>query len=147
MKLSCEVIKDLLPLYHDAVCSKESRELVEEHLAECTSCKAELKKYEIEYEMDMEHCLKNIDEAKPVRAISKKLKKDRRFSFAKGVFIMSILATVSCVIAFNVIGSEVLADGTLVEPFALIPLGYLFLFIAIIDAMIMGISYLFRRKK
>ena len=30
MKLSCDVIQDLLPLYHDGVCSKESRKIVEE---------------------------------------------------------------------------------------------------------------------
>lgn len=39
--LPCGVIKDLLPLYHDGVCSEESRKLVEEHLAECPACKEE----------------------------------------------------------------------------------------------------------
>lgn len=39
--LPCEVIKDLLPLYHDGVCSEESRKLVEEHLATCPACKEE----------------------------------------------------------------------------------------------------------
>lgn len=38
--VKCEVIKDLLPLYVDDVVSKESRELVEEHLDGCTECKA-----------------------------------------------------------------------------------------------------------
>ena len=32
------VIQDLLPLYADRICSGESRELVEEHIAECESC-------------------------------------------------------------------------------------------------------------
>lgn len=39
MKDSCEIIKDLLPLYHDNVCSNESRNMVEKHLIECDSCK------------------------------------------------------------------------------------------------------------
>ncbi len=39
MKIKCEVINDLLPLYVDDVLSKESRELVEEHIGECESCK------------------------------------------------------------------------------------------------------------
>ena len=39
MKDSCEIIKDLLPLYHDNVCSNESRIMVEKHLTECDSCK------------------------------------------------------------------------------------------------------------
>ena len=42
MKLDCEVIQDLLPLYHDGVCSPKSREMVEEHLRECAACKREL---------------------------------------------------------------------------------------------------------
>jgi hypothetical protein len=36
------VIQDLLPLYHDGVCSEKSREMVEEHLMECESCKKAL---------------------------------------------------------------------------------------------------------
>lgn len=38
MKKNCNVIKDLLPLYIDDVCSKESRNLVEEHLRTCNNC-------------------------------------------------------------------------------------------------------------
>lgn len=42
MKISCETVQDLLPLYHDHVCSEESRELVEQHLQECEKCKETL---------------------------------------------------------------------------------------------------------
>ena len=42
MKTDCNVIRDLLPLYADEVCSKESRGLVDEHLAECPACTEEL---------------------------------------------------------------------------------------------------------
>ncbi|MBQ6807107.1 MAG: zf-HC2 domain-containing protein, partial [Lachnospiraceae bacterium] len=35
----CPVIQDLLPLYHDDVCSKESRELVKKHLENCDICR------------------------------------------------------------------------------------------------------------
>ena len=42
MKHNCEVVRDLLPLYHDGVCSQESRMMVEEHLKECEACKEEL---------------------------------------------------------------------------------------------------------
>ena len=36
----CEVIRDLLPLYADDVCSGRSRELIEEHLQNCPECSA-----------------------------------------------------------------------------------------------------------
>lgn len=39
MKKNCEIVKDLLPLYLDEVCSEESKKLVEEHLKECNDCK------------------------------------------------------------------------------------------------------------
>ncbi len=42
MKHECEVILDLLPLYHDGVCSEKSREMVEEHLKECEMCQKAL---------------------------------------------------------------------------------------------------------
>lgn len=44
MKLSCEIIKDMLPLYCDSICSEETKAAVEEHLTDCTSCSEELKK-------------------------------------------------------------------------------------------------------
>ena len=38
-KLPCEVVQDILPLYHDGVCSGASRKMVENHLQECRTCK------------------------------------------------------------------------------------------------------------
>lgn len=38
-KLPCDVVQDLLPLYVDGVCSADSRQLVEAHLAECDDCR------------------------------------------------------------------------------------------------------------
>ncbi len=39
MKYSCKVIEDLLPLYHDGVCSEESKLIIKEHLDECADCR------------------------------------------------------------------------------------------------------------
>ncbi|WP_294787707.1 zf-HC2 domain-containing protein [uncultured Eubacterium sp.] len=38
-KMSCNVIQDLMPLYIENMCSAESRELVEAHIAECEKCR------------------------------------------------------------------------------------------------------------
>lgn len=40
MRLPCEVVRDLLPLFAEDMVSDESRRLIEEHLAECASCRA-----------------------------------------------------------------------------------------------------------
>lgn len=40
MTYPCAIIKDLLPLYIDAVCNEESTRAVEEHLSGCEKCKS-----------------------------------------------------------------------------------------------------------
>lgn len=39
MNYPCEIIRDLLPLYIDDVCNKETKLAVENHLAECQKCR------------------------------------------------------------------------------------------------------------
>lgn len=39
MKINCEIVQDLLPLYEDGVCSASSRAAVEEHLKTCDNCR------------------------------------------------------------------------------------------------------------
>lgn len=40
----CNIIKDILPLYADEICSQESRDYVDEHLKQCTDCTEYLQK-------------------------------------------------------------------------------------------------------
>ncbi|MBR6186698.1 MAG: zf-HC2 domain-containing protein [Clostridia bacterium] len=57
MKTDCEVIRDLLPLYADDVCSGASKQLVKEHLPECPECAEilkQLQKQEIETDLRKE---------------------------------------------------------------------------------------------
>ena len=39
MNCPCGIIRDLLPLYHDDVCSTETRNAVEKHCADCADCR------------------------------------------------------------------------------------------------------------
>ena len=41
-KITCDVIRDLLPLYVEQVVSEDTAELVKEHLTSCESCRREL---------------------------------------------------------------------------------------------------------
>ena len=43
MNMNCDVIRDLLPLYADEVCSEASKTLVEAHLCDCKLCAEELR--------------------------------------------------------------------------------------------------------
>ena len=42
MNISCDIIKDVLPLYAEDLASQATRELVEEHLCSCEGCTKEL---------------------------------------------------------------------------------------------------------
>jgi len=55
MKTDCEIIRDLLPLYVDDICSDRSREMVDEHLQECPACSDMLQKLQ---KTDIENNLK-----------------------------------------------------------------------------------------
>jgi len=51
MKLPCEMVQDLLPLYHDGVCSEVSAALVREHLAQCGECRNVLERIDAALEV------------------------------------------------------------------------------------------------
>lgn len=38
-KIACDVVKDIMPLCIDDVCSENSKQLVNEHIIECDKCK------------------------------------------------------------------------------------------------------------
>lgn len=97
MKISCEIIKDLLPLYHDGVCSNDSRTLVAEHLAHCDSCKAELQV--MNDELSLTDTKKNLNEAETVKRLSKKWKQGMNRSLLKGiVFTIAVIALIILVL-------------------------------------------------
>lgn len=54
MKKECEMIKDLLPLYVDQVCSEESKQYVEEHLKTCTECAGLVEKMQTTMKLPMD---------------------------------------------------------------------------------------------
>lgn len=121
MKLSCEVIRDLLPLYHDQVCSETSCQLVEEHLASCEACQQQLEQIHAEVKGGS-----RIEDTKPIREIAQTWKRDKKSAFLTGAMLVSFVACMICIISYQAIGSYVTPEGVLIEPFALIPLAYLF---------------------
>lgn len=61
--MRCEVIRDLLPLYLDGVCSEETKKIVEEHLAECGECQEYMQQLQTDLNMGKES-VKDLDEKK-----------------------------------------------------------------------------------
>ncbi len=71
MKIPCELVRDLLPLYHDGVCSNVSKAFVAEHLNSCDACTKTLETIDTE----MTILKPDSSEAKPLQALRRKWKK------------------------------------------------------------------------
>lgn len=108
MKISCEITKDLLPLYHDEVCSNQSRIAVEEHLQECDACKKYLDSINSDFIQDSTG--KSSEQAKSnvLKGIKKKL-------FRKNVMVSVI--SVICAIAVLLGGFELIFHRQIPIPY------------------------------
>lgn len=73
MKLPCKVIEDMLPMYYDGVCSKESAEMIAEHLEECPCCSLMLSDLRATIAVPK----KELDDIRPLKKIQKSYKKLR----------------------------------------------------------------------
>ncbi|MDE6314087.1 MAG: zf-HC2 domain-containing protein [Lachnospiraceae bacterium] len=123
MKLNCDLIQDLLPLYQDGICSESSRNAVEEHLQECAKCSEIAEKLKI---CEVEQKL--IQEKESVLTAHEK--KEHRYSFMVGIMMAGILMipVLVCLICnlvqehdldwfFIVLSSILVAASLLVVPF------------------------------
>lgn len=95
-KIECDVINDLLPLYYDRVCTRESRKLVEEHLEECPSCRAMLKELESDYPLAENADVENNKEGALIQNISHTWKQTVMKAFIKGVLIAVAVFFIGC---------------------------------------------------
>lgn len=98
MKISCEIIRDLLPLYHDGVCSNESRQMIEEHLSECENCRAELKA--MDDMLIIPDKKQNLADAEAVKNLSKKWKKGMFKSLLKGILITLVVVVLFALVLY-----------------------------------------------
>lgn len=83
MKISCEIVQDLLPLYCDGVCSQDSRQVVEAHLKDCEKCRAD--RHFMEQDVETSSVQTNDD--KIVKAAAAAWKKGKTRAFIKGCLI------------------------------------------------------------
>lgn len=91
MKLHCKVIEDMLPIYHDGVCSPESAALIEEHLKDCSQCAGILSRLHADVEIPEIKA----DDLKPLKKIQKKMKRN-----LLGVLIALIVVLALIPVAF-----------------------------------------------
>lgn len=93
--MNCKIIQDLLPLYCDRVCSEESVQLVEEHLADCGACTAllaELRKGPVP--ASPEEVEEDAREQSSFQAVRRRFSLKRRRSVAAAVLGTALLLLV-----------------------------------------------------
>lgn len=73
--ITCDIIEDLLPLYHDNVCSNDSKIIVEEHLKNCPQCKSCLECIHNEVFQNAINLNENQENVSALKTFKRKLKK------------------------------------------------------------------------
>lgn len=89
--MKCSIIQDLLPLYHDGVCSAESRAEVEAHLRECPDCRAALAAMDAPLPGTKQAAA---DDAAAVRGLRRAWKQDKCRAWLKGFVIAAAVCAV-----------------------------------------------------
>lgn len=142
----CNIIRDLLPLYLDEVCSKDSRKLVEEHLEYCEVCRRELEGMKIDLHIErVEEPGEDESEAEAEklllegkRALEDKIWKDYQLSLGILDVVLNFGIFVWCIYASGTFGYEAVTQNLLPEPgpltglleakYMLLILGFLYVF-------------------
>lgn len=90
-----EIVMDLLPLYHDGVCSDASRAAVEAHLQSCEICREALA--ELDAPLPAAEARKNAADGAAVKKISDEWKKTKWKARLKG----ALIAAAVCLVLFG----------------------------------------------
>lgn len=90
-EIQCAVIKDLLPLYYDGVCSEETRILIEAHIASCNECKKELESLHATIEIQPIEIENRKQDEKMIRKIAFSLQKTRKKALYKGMGMTALI--------------------------------------------------------
>ncbi|MGI6615993.1 MAG: zf-HC2 domain-containing protein [Dethiobacteria bacterium] len=120
MKISCSVIRDILPLYAEDMASEDTRRLVEEHIASCGDCRKQLD------EMGASHDLPPDIDTAPLKKMRATLRKNRRHTVI--IAVMFTLAAVVTAAVFlttpryipyseSTVSIEAKSDGTVLAIF------------------------------
>lgn len=88
--VTCNVVKDLLPLYSEELCSEDSADLVKTHLETCESCKKLLENLPLT-EKEQKSAP---DEAKTMRKLNRRMKRSKRSIILLLIALVLVVAPV-----------------------------------------------------
>lgn len=95
MKYPCNMIRDLLPLYLDRVCSIESKEIIEKHLENCSECKSYFHSMtEAEQEIDssiLNDAVSEYRKASSFRAVKKRILHKQILTAVLAILVLAVV--------------------------------------------------------
>lgn len=89
-KINCDIIKDVLPLYLDDVVSEATKEMVEEHLRSCESCRKEAKLLKQDLVLPSTQNIQ-LSEARVFKNLKSRFRKKNTMIFISSVIIAILL--------------------------------------------------------
>lgn len=88
MKISCNIIKDILPLYVEVLASEDTRKIVEDHIGECDDCKKEFEEMKSLTISPMD-----ID-TKPIEKVRDRMRRKNRLTIILTTIITTIVIAI-----------------------------------------------------
>lgn len=107
MKISCNIIRDLLPLYVDDVVCDETKKLIEEHITLCKECMKEVEN------MGKTVILPNDNDNRQIKKLNRKMTKKRIITVCISIFLTTIIL-IGLFMYLFVIGYSVSSDDVIV---------------------------------
>lgn len=95
-KENCSLIKDLLPLYIDDLCSNESMKIIKKHLADCSECSKEYEQLTNQPKIK----IVNDNSTELIKGVGKMFKKDKKKAIIKTISIFLAVFILLGVFAF-----------------------------------------------
>lgn len=84
--MKCHIVEDLLPEYVEGLCSEETAQEIEAHLAECSNCQSKLDNMQDEREQSAP----GLEEIRPFQKIEKEFKKNRMIKVTAVVLLVLV---------------------------------------------------------
>ncbi len=90
--MKCELIRDLLPLYADGLCSDETNAQVEVHLETCEECRQKLAHYQANIGEERNNAAEDPSAIRPMKKVRTKLRRHKWLSVTVCVFLCILVA-------------------------------------------------------
>ena len=95
-KETCYLVKDLLPLYIDDLCSEDSAKIIKNHLETCSECRKEYEQLTNQPEIKVV----NDTSTELIKGVGKMFKKDKKKAIIRTISVFLVLIILLGVFAF-----------------------------------------------